>query len=162
MAERGFFQGYTWVTWLVVSQVSAGGLLVGLIMKYADNVVKGFATSLSIILSSLVSWWLPAFGFSPTAAFLGGSALVMLATIMYSSQAADPARLAPSERTHEPHAAPAAAGGSSGGGVGAAGGARRHPRAAVDPKAEFMLFSSTLTDRVRHANSAKGEHLHAV
>ena len=38
----------------VTCQVSCGGLLVALVMRYADNVVKGFATSLSIVLSSLV------------------------------------------------------------------------------------------------------------
>ena len=44
----GLFQGYTWVTLFVVAQVSVGGLLVAMVMKYADNVVKGFATSLSM------------------------------------------------------------------------------------------------------------------
>merc|ERR1712194_707387 len=50
--QGGFFQGYTWFTCFVVLQVSLGGMLVALVMKYADNVVKGFATSLSIVLSS--------------------------------------------------------------------------------------------------------------
>ena len=81
----GFFQGYTWLTSFVVLQVSAGGLLVGLIMKYADNVVKGFATSLSIVLSSVVSYFIPAFDFVPSLAFVGGSALVITATLLYSS-----------------------------------------------------------------------------
>lgn len=83
--QRGFFQGYTWLTAWVVLQVSAGGLLVGLIMKYADNVVKGFATSLSIVLSSLASAFIPAFDFQPTVYFVAGSTLVVLATILYSS-----------------------------------------------------------------------------
>jgi len=87
---RGFFQGYTWMTVFVVLQVSAGGLLVGLIMKYADNVIKGFATSLSIILSSGLSWFIPAFDFSPTTAFVAGSTLVILATILYSTPAPTP------------------------------------------------------------------------
>lgn len=85
VAGHGFFQGYTWLTAWVVMQVSAGGLLVGLIMKYADNVVKGFATSLSIVLSSVASWFIPAFDFEPGLAFVGGSALVIVATIVYSS-----------------------------------------------------------------------------
>ena len=85
VAEHGFFQGYTWLTAWVVLQVSAGGLLVGLIMKYADNVVKGFATSLSIVLSSIASTFVPAFDFEPGLAFVGGSTLVILATILYSS-----------------------------------------------------------------------------
>ena len=87
VAQSGFFQGYTWMTIFVILQVSAGGLLVGLIMKYADNVIKGFATSLSIVLSSVLSWFIPAFDFQPSAMFLGGSTLVICATIMYSSAA---------------------------------------------------------------------------
>jgi len=85
VAQNGFFQGYTWVTWLVVLQVSCGGLLVALVMRYADNVVKGFATSLSIVLSSLVSWFIPAFDFHPSLPFLAGSSLVIFATVLYSS-----------------------------------------------------------------------------
>lgn len=53
--QRGFFAGYnTWV-WAVVTLQAAGGLLVAMVVKYADNVLKGFATSLSIILSALIS-----------------------------------------------------------------------------------------------------------
>ena len=88
IARHGFFQGYTVWTALVVMQVSAGGLLVGLIMKYADNVIKGFATSLSIVISSVLSWFIPAFGFQPSMGFMAGSSLVILATILYSSPAA--------------------------------------------------------------------------
>ena len=66
-------------------QVSVGGILVGLIMRYADNVIKGFATANSIVLSSFLSALIPAFDFTPTAAFVAGSALVILATIIYSS-----------------------------------------------------------------------------
>lgn len=34
---------------------SLGGLVVAMVVKYADNVVKGFATSVSIVLTALVS-----------------------------------------------------------------------------------------------------------
>mmetsp|Transcript_55431 Transcript_55431/g.123908 ORF Transcript_55431/g.123908 Transcript_55431/m.123908 type:complete len:330 (-) Transcript_55431:166-1155(-) len=83
--DEGFFQGYTWVTGFVVLQVSAGGLLVGLIMKHADNVAKGFATSLSILISSVASYFIPAFDFEPSFSFICGSALVITSTILYSS-----------------------------------------------------------------------------
>lgn len=83
--QGGFFQGYTWFTCFVVLQVSLGGMLVALVMKYADNVVKGFATSLSIVLSSAVSWFIPSFEFAPTAMFSTGSSLVIVATVLYSS-----------------------------------------------------------------------------
>lgn len=34
-----------------------GGLVIALVVKYADNILKGFAVSLSIITSSLISYW---------------------------------------------------------------------------------------------------------
>lgn len=33
-----------------------GGLVVAMVIKYADNILKGFATSLSIIISALISY----------------------------------------------------------------------------------------------------------
>lgn len=42
-----------------------GGLVIAAVIKYADNILKGFATSLSIILSTLISYfWLQ--DFEPT------------------------------------------------------------------------------------------------
>ena len=42
-----------------------GGLVIAAVIKYADNILKGFATSLSIILSTLISYfWLH--DFDPT------------------------------------------------------------------------------------------------
>lgn len=34
-----------------------GGLVVAAVVKYADNILKGFATSLSIVVSSFVSFY---------------------------------------------------------------------------------------------------------
>lgn len=97
--EGGFFQGYTWLTAFVVLQVSLGGLLVGLVIKYADNVVKGFATSLSIVISSCASWFIPSFDFHPTLTFVGGSSLVIAATALYSTANSTAVSTAPGERS---------------------------------------------------------------
>ncbi|VDK82190.1 unnamed protein product [Onchocerca ochengi] len=56
--EYGFFQGYNSVIWIVVLLQAYGGLVVALVVKYADNILKGFAASLSIVLSSVISYWL--------------------------------------------------------------------------------------------------------
>lgn len=34
---------------------SMGGLVVAMVVKYVDNVIKGFATSISVVLTALVS-----------------------------------------------------------------------------------------------------------
>lgn len=40
----------------VLSPQALGGLVVAVVIKYADNILKGFATSLSIIISALISY----------------------------------------------------------------------------------------------------------
>ncbi|EIE91039.1 hypothetical protein RO3G_15750 [Rhizopus delemar RA 99-880] len=81
VVEKGFFANYTALTWIVIAIQAIGGLIVALVVKYADNILKGFATSISIILSSIVSAWLFNFTFSGT--FILGAALVIYATYLY-------------------------------------------------------------------------------
>lgn len=50
----------------------------------------GFATSLSIVISSVVSLFIPSFNFSLRPTFLAGSTLVIAATILYSTIPASP------------------------------------------------------------------------
>nr|XP_019936423.1 PREDICTED: UDP-N-acetylglucosamine transporter [Paralichthys olivaceus] len=80
--ESGMFQGYNKVTWAVVALQALGGLVIAAVIKYADNILKGFATSLSIILSTLISYfWLQ--DFDPTGVFFLGAILVIMATFLY-------------------------------------------------------------------------------
>ncbi|XP_072130220.1 UDP-N-acetylglucosamine transporter-like [Mobula birostris] len=80
--EHGFFQGYNKITWIVVTLQALGGLVIAAVIKYADNILKGFATSLSIILSTLISYfWLQ--DFVPTSVFFLGTFLVIVATFLY-------------------------------------------------------------------------------
>ncbi|KAG1151237.1 hypothetical protein G6F37_002944 [Rhizopus arrhizus] len=81
IVEKGFFANYTALTWIVIGIQAIGGLIVALVVKYADNILKGFATSISIILSSVVSAWLFSFAFSGT--FILGAAMVIYATYLY-------------------------------------------------------------------------------
>jgi UDP-galactose transporter len=64
IAKDGFFVGYNWVVWTAITFQAVGGLLVALVVNYADNIAKNFATSISIIISFFVSVWL--FDFSIT------------------------------------------------------------------------------------------------
>lgn len=81
IVERGFFVNYNALTWTVIAIQALGGLIVALVVKYADNILKGFATSISIILSSIVSVWL--FNFTFSGSFVLGAALVIYATYLY-------------------------------------------------------------------------------
>ncbi|KAI0797463.1 nucleotide-sugar transporter-domain-containing protein [Abortiporus biennis] len=73
------FGGWAWAT---VSIQVLGGLITALVIKYSDNILKGFATSLSIVLSFLASVAL--FGFRITPSFVIGSTTVLVATWMYN------------------------------------------------------------------------------
>ncbi|XP_075927897.1 UDP-N-acetylglucosamine transporter isoform X4 [Petromyzon marinus] len=80
--QQGFLQGYNSITWVVVILQAVGGLVVAAVIKYADNILKGFAASFSIILSSFISYmWLQ--DFIPTSVFFVGATLVILATFLY-------------------------------------------------------------------------------
>ncbi|KRY18171.1 UDP-N-acetylglucosamine transporter [Trichinella patagoniensis] len=63
--ENGFFQGYNVFTWLVILLQAFGGLVIGMVVKYMDNIVKVFASSISIVLSGFLSYFLLA-DFQPT------------------------------------------------------------------------------------------------
>jgi UDP-sugar transporter A1/2/3 len=81
--EFGIMQGFdNVVVWLVVLLIGVGGLLVAATMKYADNIVKCFATAIAIVLDIVLS--VPIFGFIPSWSFAVGAPLVIVATILYS------------------------------------------------------------------------------
>ncbi|KAB7501063.1 UDP-galactose translocator, partial [Armadillidium nasatum] len=52
ITSKGFFYAYdSYIIYLIVLN-AVGGLLVAMVVKYADNILKGFATSLAIVLST--------------------------------------------------------------------------------------------------------------
>lgn len=55
ISEHGFFEGYNWVVWTAVILQAAGGMLASVVIRDADNIVKNFATSISIVVSFIVS-----------------------------------------------------------------------------------------------------------
>ena len=50
-----FLKGYNHIVWNVILFQAAGGMIVALVVKYADNIIKNFATSFSILLSAFTS-----------------------------------------------------------------------------------------------------------
>ena len=76
------FANFTPWAWATVLTQVLGGLITALVIKYADNIMKGFATSLSIVISFLASVGL--FHFRITASFIVGASVVVTATWLYS------------------------------------------------------------------------------
>ncbi|KAG8225749.1 hypothetical protein J437_LFUL016101 [Ladona fulva] len=80
--EHGLFFGYDlFVIYLVVLQ-ALGGLVVAMVVKFADNILKGFATSLAIVISCVASIYL--FNFHMTFQFFSGALLVICSIFMYN------------------------------------------------------------------------------
>ncbi|XP_061186571.1 UDP-galactose translocator-like [Saccostrea echinata] len=82
VAEKGFFFGYDYVVWTVICLQSFGGLVVAIVVKYADNILKGFATSGAIIISCIAAIYF--FDFHLSLQFFVGASLVIISVFMYS------------------------------------------------------------------------------
>lgn len=94
LREHGFFFGYdAFVVYLIVLQ-AGGGLIVAMVVKYADNILKGFATSLAIIISCVASMYM--FQFQLTIQFAFGALLVICSIFLYGY---DPVRAKPIHRS---------------------------------------------------------------
>merc|ERR1712098_900902 len=81
IAENGFFHGYDNFVWFTVAQNALGGLLVAVVVKYADNILKGFACSLAIIITCVASIFI--FDFSLSLQFTVGAACVIGSIFLY-------------------------------------------------------------------------------
>ena len=79
---HGMFYGYTPAVVTIIILQSIGGLVVAATIKYADNILKGFATSISIIVSTLCSWFILE-DLTPGPHFLLGTSIVMSASLLY-------------------------------------------------------------------------------
>ncbi|KAH3762682.1 UDP-galactose translocator [Pelomyxa schiedti] len=95
----GIFSGHSYLTSLIVFISAVGGLLVAMVMKYADNIVKGFAVAVSVLITTVLSWWL--FGTNVNMQFLCGVALVGLSIFNYNKGDAE----AKQQQAQSPHPA---------------------------------------------------------
>ncbi|SCV69023.1 BQ2448_2043 [Microbotryum intermedium] len=80
--SRPLFAYFGLWAWAVVLIQVIGGLVTALVIKFSDNIMKGFATSLAIILSFIAGMIL--FNFRVTPAFLVGTCIVVGATYLYN------------------------------------------------------------------------------
>jgi len=77
----GFFQGYSGVVWAAIINNALGGLLIAIVIKHADTIMKNFSTTLSIIVTMGVST--VCFGVPMNAMSVLGTALVLYAVFLY-------------------------------------------------------------------------------
>merc|ERR1711997_796184 len=84
ISDKGFFHGYDEFVWFTVAQNALGGLLVAVVVKYADNILKGFACSLAIIITCIASIFI--FDFSLSLQFTAGAGLVIGSIFLYGYQ----------------------------------------------------------------------------
>lgn len=83
VSTQGYFYGYSPLVWLVAAMQAVGGIIVAGTMKYADNILKTFATSISIVMSCIFSYYLLGDD-NLTATFIVGTAAILFATYLYS------------------------------------------------------------------------------
>ncbi|GAA5931550.1 uncharacterized protein JCM15063_001499 [Sporobolomyces koalae] len=80
--REAIFANFGGWAWSVVLIQVFGGLVTALVIRYSDNIMKGFATSLAIVLSFVAGVIL--FDFQVTTSFLVGTAMVVAATYLYN------------------------------------------------------------------------------
>lgn len=97
------FRGYSAMTWLVVCNLAFSGLLVSWIMKFADSIVKVYATSLAMLLTTGVS--IAFFGLPPTLQLGLGIVVASVSVVLYylppDKLAQTPGALAARTKTHQ-------------------------------------------------------------
>lgn len=89
IAKEGFWNGWTLTTWIPILTNSIGGIVVGLVTKYAGSVRKGFALIFGMFLSGVVQAFITAEGVSieqSVGGALAGLSLWMHATNPYVSK----------------------------------------------------------------------------
>ena len=91
--ENGFFFGFDSLVWFCVLLSAFGGLLVAAVVAEADSIIKGFATSISIVVSTVISVFI--FEFQVTLAFVAGAFLVTVAVVVYSKFEIEQPKLLP-------------------------------------------------------------------
>ncbi|GAA5865965.1 hypothetical protein JCM8547_002899 [Rhodosporidiobolus lusitaniae] len=97
-AGQPVFANFGGWAWSVVLIQVFGGLVTALVIRYSDNIMKGFATSLAIVLSFIAGIIL--FNFQVTLSFLVGTAMVVTSTYLYNTP--DAVRRGPSTTLPSP------------------------------------------------------------
>lgn len=87
IATYGLFHNFTVGASCTVLMSALGGLTVAAVLKYADSILKGYATALSVILTGILSMYL--FGTELNIIYAMGVVNVVIAVLLYNGQNLD-------------------------------------------------------------------------
>lgn len=79
--QQSYFHGFTAWVWMLVVLQAGGGLLVAAVIKHADNVLKGLATGVSVVVSTAFSMVL--FGTHPSIQFSVGAGMILISVFFF-------------------------------------------------------------------------------
>ena len=82
-ATQSYLHGFTAWVWILVLLQAGGGLLVAAVIKYADNVLKGLATGVSVVFATVLSMIL--FGTPLSNQFIFGATMILAAVYYFSN-----------------------------------------------------------------------------
>ncbi|KAL3095628.1 hypothetical protein niasHT_024454 [Heterodera trifolii] len=80
--KNGFFAGWNWLLWIVLFSAAASGILVAVVMKYADNIKKSYCQSVALGGTALLSIVIGDSQFSVL--LLVGVSLVIASVFLYT------------------------------------------------------------------------------
>ena len=83
--EKGFFQGYSPMVWLLIIVQATYGLCVGYAYKYADVLIKNLSTSATLVV--LVATSAVLFGTPLTFNSVAGSVVIVMTSYIYMAHA---------------------------------------------------------------------------
>jgi len=82
LEKNGFFYGWTTLVWIIAFSSAVGGVMVSVVMKYADNIKKSYCQSIALGGTALISVFVG--DSKPTALLFIGVGLVILSVFLYS------------------------------------------------------------------------------
>ena len=84
---HGFFHGFSHVTWAWVLLSALGGILTAVVLRCADNIMKGYAISISVILTAVFSMY--TLGTPLQVAFVTGVGSIIVSVLTFSEDDPD-------------------------------------------------------------------------
>lgn len=80
---KPYLHGFTVWVWILVALQAGGGMLVAAVIKYADNVLKGLATGVSVVVATACSMVL--FGTPLSGQFSVGAVMILCSVYLFSN-----------------------------------------------------------------------------